>query len=560
VPAAQRSGQGYPWQVHIAVNRKVCGAGIMLDGEYVLTCAHVVVAGAANLSSQSADGILIHFDGRDDLEPQDAEVVPSQVVIEDPETRRGDVALLRLANPVPDQPRIHLRRAWWKDERVRVVGYPTGIDYGIWAKAQIAGLASKRSQLVQLNVTEGPQVERGFSGTAVIDDGTEDVIGMIRERDTRSGACWMIPVSAIIDNLALVARYVNSATDRGFRSTDEQLAWDPVRGALLGQFGEWLGSDGPGGLCVVTGGAGSAREALLSRLATGPGHQGDASTSHRAVDVAVHAAGKTAEEVARQLVTGLGGGSDAGADVARLVADLGPAVSIIVDAVDAAAQPAELVAELLGLVARCPRPAVRLLLGFSGQVPEHLRHVVVAELTALPRQFGRGSDAGGPPADDTRLSQAMALVADLAAAEDEVCEQHLHVAKRIKDVPPPGVAAAEALRLRLSVMRAAGAAADERWRAAELSACERAAAQCLNEVRALLARLDALLVRRNRLRGELEVYGELAAQHGLQEEEIVRYSLRARRLLRTPPCDLDRAERAVRAYYQAIRQQLGEVT
>jgi len=531
----------------------------MLDGEYVLTCAHVVVSGAADLSRQSADGIRIHFDGRDDLEPQEAEVVPNQVVIEDPETRRGDVALLRLASPVRDQPRIHLRRAWWKGQRVRVVGYPTGIDYGIWAEAQIAGLASKRSQLVQLNVTEGPQVERGFSGTAVIDDGTEDVIGMIRERDTRSGACWMIPVSAIIDNLALVARYVSSATDRGFRSPDEQLAWDPVQRALLSQFAEWLGSDGPGGLCIVTGGPGSAREALLSRLATGLGQQGDAPASHRAVDVAVYAAGKTADEVARQLVTGLGGGSDAGGDVARLVADLGPAVSIIVDAVDAAAEPTALAAELVGLVARCPRPAIRLLLGFSGQVPEHLRHAVVAELTALPKQYGRGSAESGRPAADPRLPQAMALVAKLAAAEDEVCERHLHVAKRIKGTPSPGVAAAEALRLRLAVVHAAGTAADERWRAAELGACERTAAQCLGDVRALLARLEALLVRRNRLRGELEVYGELAAQHGLQEEEIVRYSLRARRLLRTPPCDLEHAERAVRAYYEAIRRQ-GEGT
>lgn len=560
MPAAQRLGQDFPWQVHIAVNRKVVGAGIMLDGEYVLTCAHVVVSGAADLSSQSPADIRIHFDGRDDLEPRDAEVMPRQVVIEDPETKRGDVALLRLTKPVHDQPRIQLRRAWRKGQRVRVVGYPTGIDYGIWAEAHIAGLAAKRSQLVQLNVIEGPQVERGFSGTAVIDDSTEDVIGMIRERDTHSGACWMIPVSAIIDNLALVSRYVCSSTDRGFRSTDERQAWDPARRALLGQCAEWLGSDGPGGLCIVTGGPGSAREALLSRLATGPGHQGDAPTGHRAVDVAVHAAGKTADEVARQLVAGLGGGTAAGADVAHLVADLGPAVSIIVDSVDAAAAPAAVVAELLGLVARCPRPAVRLLLGFSGHVPEHLRHVVVAELTALPRQHGRGSAPGGPPAADIRLPQATALVEDLAAAEDEVCEKHLHVAKRIKDVPSPGVAVAEALRLRLSVVRAAGDAADGQRRTAELKACEQTAAQCLSDVRALLARLDALLVRRNRLRKELETYSEFAARYGLQEEEIVRYSLRARRLLRTPPCDLDRTERAVRAYYQAIRRQLGEDT
>ena len=535
----------------------------MLDGEYVLTCAHVAMPDPAAQASQSAAGIRISFDSRDDLEPRQAAVVPGQVIPKHPVTDRGDVALLRLAAPVADQPRIQLRRAWRKGQGVRVFGYPTGIVHGMWVYAQVAGPAVRQSQLVQLNVTEGPQVERGFSGTAVLDDGTEDIIGMVRERAVNAGgACWMIPVSAIIENLPFVSRYVFApSTDPGFSGTGERPVWDPARRALLSELAGWLGSDGPGGLCVVAGGRGSAREVLLGRLAAGPEHGPDAAGSHRAVDVAVHAAGKTTGQVSRQLVTGLGGGDDIAADAARLVTDLGPPVSIVVDSVDAADQPAELIEELLGLVARCPRPTVRLLLGFGGQVPDRLRHVVVAELTGLPGQPGRGSAVGVQAAADARLAKAIALVAELAAAEDEICEKHARVASRVKYVPPPAVGAAAALRIRLSVLRATGADADadRDWWAAEVDACERTVAECLGDVPTLLARLDALLARRNRLRTELDLYREVAADSGFEENQRLElYYRRARDLLWRPPSDLDRACQAVRAFYQAILRRQGD--
>jgi hypothetical protein len=538
----------------------------MLDGEYVLTCAHVAESGPAGLSGQSAGAIRIRIDSRDDLEPQQATVAPGQVVPKDPVTERGDVALLRLTRPVRDQPRIQLRRAWQKGQCVRVFGYPTGIAHGMWANALVAGPAVRQSQLVQLNATPGPQVERGFSGTAVIDDGTEEIIGMIRQRarDT-GGTSWMIPVSAIMDNLPFVSRYVFApSTDPGFSGTEERPAWGPVQRALLSELAGWLGSDGPGGLCVVAGGRGSAREVLLGRLAAGPAHEPDAPASHRAVDVAVHAAGKTTGQVSRQLVTGLGGGSGGGddieADVARLVTNLGPPVSIVIDSVDAADQPTALVEELLGLVARCPRPAVRLLLGFGAQVPDRLRDVVVAELTGPPRQHGRGSAAGVHGAADARMARVIALVEELAAAEDEACGKHSHVAYRIANVPPPAVAAAAALRIRLAVLRAAGGAAGG-WRAAELDACERTVAECLGNLRTLMAGLDALLARRYALRDELDLYHELAAVGGFEEDQRLElYYRRAAGLAWRPQCDLDRAALAIRDYYRAIRRRQGEQT
>jgi Trypsin-like peptidase domain len=563
VPAAQPSAQpdnsDYPWQVHIEdAARKIRGAGIMLDGEYVLTCAHVA-APDPDLSNQSATGIRVRVDSRDDLEPRQATVVPGQVVPRDPVTRRGDLALLRLTRPVQNQPRIRLRRAWRVGQRVRVFGYPTGIAHGIWVDARIKGPGVRQSQVVQLNVTPaGPQVERGFSGTAVIDEVTEDIIGMLSERATdASGVCWMIPVSAIIENLPFVSRYVFApSNDQAFGDTGERPAGDPAQRALLRALAGWLGSDGPGGLCVV-GGSGSVREVLLGRLAAGPGHGPDELTGHRAVDVAVHAANKTTGQVIRQLVSGLGGGDDADADVASLVTDLGPTVSIVVDAVDEADQPAALVKELLDLVTRYPRPAVRLLLGFGGQLPDRLRNAVVAELPSQPLSGGRGSTEDTHWATDARMTRAMAFVEELATAEDEACEKHAYVASRITAVPPPDVDAAAALRIRLSVVRAVGGG----WAAAEFDACERTVADRLGNLRTVTTGLDTLLARRNVLRDELILYRKLAADGGLEEDQrLDRYYRRAYDMLWHLACDLGRAAAAVRAYYEAILRRQGEQT
>ena len=447
---------------------------------------------------------------------------------------------------------------------MRVFGYPTGIRHGLWADAKVAGRGVRQSQLVQLNVTPaGPQVERGFSGTAVIDEGTEDIIGMIRQRAIDAGgACWMIPVSEIMENLPFVSRYVFApSTDPGFSDTGEQPTLDPAQRALLRELAGWLGSDGRGGLCVVVGGPGSAREVLLGRLAAGPVHGPGAPEGHRAVDVAVHAAGKTTGQVIRQLVTGLGGGDDTGADVACLVTDLGPTVSIVVDAVDEADQPAALVAELVGLVTRCPRPAVRLLLGFCTQVPDRLRNAVVAELPGRPRLPGRGAAEDARWITDARMTRAMALVEELAAAEDEACEKHAYVASRITDVPPPAVDAAAALLTRLSVVRASGDAADGRWSAAEFDVCERTVEECLGNLRSVTAGLDTLLARRDELRGNLKLYRKLAADARLEEDQRLDvYYRRARDMLWHLACDLGRAAQAVRDYYEAILRRQGNQT
>jgi hypothetical protein len=243
--------------------------------------------------------------------------------------------------------------------------------------------------------------------------------------------------------------------------------------------------------------------------------------------------------------------------VTRLAADLGSPAGVVVDEPDAAAQPEILIDTLADLGNTFPRPA-RMLLGFSGPVPERFRGALVA---ALPGPGGHGRNSGrrgvgAPgrvPADaDGRLAAAADLLAELAAAEDEACGKHAYVATRITDLPRAEVAQDAALGVRLAVLRATRTDAGVGW-LEELKACERALRNRRARVTEVVAELDRLLARRNELRDSLDIFLQLAAHHGLEEEErLSRYYRAAHDLLWHAPCSLDRAELAVDDYYRAI--------
>jgi hypothetical protein len=548
----------YPWQVCVEDGRAVRGAGILLDGEHVLTCAHVVASGSGVPEETS---LRVRFDGQGSMPYRSAEIVPGCFCPADDETGLGDVALLRLRAPLRSQPQTLLRRNWRVGQRVRVFGYPDGVPHGLWADATVAGPAASRSQLVQLNVNpDGPRIEPGFSGAAVTDSDTGDLIGMITscEQEPR-GACWMIPVDAIVKNMPRAADYVSGpSTDAGFSDLSAEVALDGAERGLLRELAWWLGSDGPGGLCVIAGGRDSTREALLSRLTQrdepGPG----AVTGARAIDVAVRAAGKTASEISRQVVTGLGGGTTSGTSIARLVTDLGSPVGVVIDEMDAATEPDVLLDELIGLITRYPRPPIRLLLGFSSRVPDHVRNALIAELPAERRRAELAAPASLLSKADGDLAEVSARLDELFAAEERASRKNARVVIRITDVPPPDVAASAALRIRLAVLRATREGAGMRW-LAELEACERAIQDRSAQVTTAMEELDRLIARRDDLRSQLVLFEALAACQGLEEDhQVSRYHQSAQEMVTRAPCNLGLTEQAVDSYYKVIMRCQGE--
>jgi hypothetical protein len=288
------------------------------------------------------------------------------------------------------------------------------------------------------------------------------------------------------------------------------------------------------------------------------------------VDAAVDATGRTGAQVADQLRAALG--LPPGADLTGQLMELGTPLVLVVNAVDAAADPAELHATLLShLVRWAPGIGVRLLLGCAGEPPRRLSAVVAGcppSGPAPPAPYPAVPEADFP----ARLAALTARCAEVAAAERAARERLDHVSVRVLGAPPRRTASAAALGVRLAVLTdlavaagpaatpgspgspdAAGAdAAVRAWLPGELAACERMAEHALTRATGTREQCDALLARRDELRDLLAAHHALADAHHLLEALEEPYAVAFDRL-RTGPCNLRLAAAEVAAYGAAVR-------
>ncbi|WP_079008720.1 trypsin-like peptidase domain-containing protein [Streptomyces sp. XY431] len=568
-------GREDPWLARIEdIQGRVHGAGTMLDGEYVLTCAHVVEE--AICAGRGADReVRVRIAGRpDDAYP--ATVVEScwQPPLPD---QRGDVAILALRSVVPGAPRARIRRTWQHDEIVRIFGFPAGTDNGQLVSARIASY-DFTGERVQLDAVLEPRVDHGFSGAAALAAGGE-ILGVIAVvRAPLAESSWMIAVRTLY-------KYASAVLDGHLTSRPSRVLpgdWpslqvpevldDPVQLALTRHLVGWLASGGPGGVCAIGGGGAVA---LTSRLVglTVPGYRRTAPDGTVSgappgtvpqlgeVDAAVDATGRTTEQVAQQLAESLSLLTDrVSDDLSQQLAELGSPIVVVVNAVDLAADPAELYYRLLEpIAARASSIGVRLLLAYHGDPPRYVRSAVAASLGQPAATASPSGRHGGERQFDDRLGRLDRSVEEVEAAERDARVCRDYVAPRILGAPPPQVAGAAALAVRLRVLRDTGSAAAgsalRGWLLGELDACEKAAARSLVRARRLNAECAALLARRNRARGRLDAYRSEAAARGLIEELGESYEA-ARRLLYSSGCDLPLAELRVEEYHRAVRHEI----
>ncbi|MFF0393009.1 trypsin-like peptidase domain-containing protein [Kitasatospora sp. NPDC004615] len=576
-------GREDPWLARIEDTQgRVHGAGTMLDGEYVLTCAHVVEEAIGAVRGADRE-VRVRIAGRPD-EAHPATVVEScwQPPLPD---QRGDVAILALRSVVPGAPRARIRRTWQHDEIVRIFGFPAGTDNGQLARAKIAAY-DFTGERVQLDAVLEQRVDRGFSGAAAL-AASGEILGVIAVvRAPLAESSWMIAVRTLY-------KYASAVLDGHLASRPSQVApsdWssprvpevldDPVQLALTRHLVGWLASGGPGGVCAIGGGGAVA---LTSRLVglTVPGYRRAAPDETVTgappgtvpqlgeVDAAVDATGRTTEQVAEQLAESLSLLTDRVTDeLFHQLEELGSPIVVVVNAVDLAADPGELYYRLLEpIAARAPSIGVRLLLAYHGDPPRYVRSAVAASLgrpaATAPPGGQRGGGHGGATRFGQRLERLDRLVEEVEAAERDARVCRDHVGPRILGTPPPQVAGAAALAVRLRVLRdtqhhdgagPANAGSALRGRLlGELHACEEAAARSLARARRLHAACTALLARRDRARGRLDAYRSEAAGRGLIEELGEPYEA-ARRLLYSGECDLPLAELRVEEYHQAVRR------
>ena len=199
--------------------------------------------------------------------------------------------------------------------------------------------------------------------------------------------------------------------------------------------------------------------------------------------------------------------------------------------------------------------------GLLNSDPLALWHGGGVDTTRLERLRKQAAAAAARAADIARLradaqqriAVAAAAVAAVRAAREDAASARERAEAKIAaaGLPPPADAAGLEARLAaLDKLRAAG-----RWArlSAELDTIEAEAAAATQRCREAQRAAEALLGRRDELRGLLGAYQAKAARLGAAENtELSTLYSQAQDLLWTAPCDLDASAAAVTRYQRAI--------
>ncbi|WP_329377800.1 tetratricopeptide repeat protein [Streptomyces sp. NBC_01716] len=268
------ASQEDPWRVRLVEGENSAapplGAGVLLPGGLVLTCAHVVLSKPRRGSGGSGEAgrrdgpprpvapLYAEFPGtRGDPPPRlRAEVLADQ--LKPPtSTFSADIALLRLASVPPVETAVLHRQIPALNELVHSVGYTDELPGGETINARLMGRGgpARYSEWVQLNpVDESFAVRPGYSGGGVVHTRTGGVIGIMtyRYKDHRFSVdyAYMIPTETILRYLSVLrprpAGHQDELKVTGRAALSHTIPFDPPRSgsnralALRRKVTHWL--------------------------------------------------------------------------------------------------------------------------------------------------------------------------------------------------------------------------------------------------------------------------------------------------------------------------------
>ncbi|MFI8766550.1 trypsin-like peptidase domain-containing protein [Streptomyces sp. NPDC053792] len=193
------------WRVRVLDARGTpVGAGVLVAGGRVLTCAHVVEGALDPEDGDPREAELtVDFPGSlaPGARPVRAGVAPQGWA--PPDEERADVAVLELREDAPaDCEPARLRPCGpARDRIVRAFGQVAGAPAGLWVRARLMGSGGLSPEWMQLEAAgeAGDRLRQGYSGAGVV-DGSGDVIGLVVAEDTRAErrTGWMIPVEIAV--------------------------------------------------------------------------------------------------------------------------------------------------------------------------------------------------------------------------------------------------------------------------------------------------------------------------------------------------------------------------
>jgi hypothetical protein len=539
---------------------------VLLDEWNVLTCAHVTGAENQEVEIQST---VCRPEWR-----TTARVCPGSWIYHALDTRRRDVALLRLDNPAPCDGHAKLWCAPLSGGRVRAYGYPQAERYGIPADAELAGDGGREGELGLLNRLrdDAQWIEPGFSGAGVMmldGDHAGHVIGIIVAdfHNNSARAAWMMPTETIRRHLPGIGGFVvgePTTTLPGSSGDRKQSAahLDPLHDALTRELRRLLTSEWAG--TVVIPGTTDTGTTWLARLVptNDPARRAaipdsavpgtdfaavdrDTVPPPCAIDVACDARGKPIAEIRRYLAErfGMSGGEP---DLVRRLLRRQPPVCIVIDSVDRAESPAALIREVLRPLAAGARSrGMRLVLGFDSETPRALPFEVSLDPGPIAGSSSRSVSA----------RDAEKHVRELADAEDAAARINSENESRFSKPPRLPRARAPRLRVRLAVARTSDPNVANPI--PELAAIDEAAVMALGKVTSFLQRSGQLSRELEDLRYTLEVHRIRAGRHWHDEDQPFG-DLRdeAVRALWRAPIDVADARELVQRYEAEINRHI----
>ncbi|WP_050515507.1 tetratricopeptide repeat protein [Streptomyces rimosus] len=244
------------------------GAGVLLPGGLVLTCAHVVLARRTSAGPPlPLEDVYAEFPGVPAAlrGPVAAKVLDRYLR---PPTSRfsADIALLQLAEEPPVTPAVLHRQIPAREERVHLIGYPERLPGGEHADAKLMGRGGPGHDTEWVQLDPEPSspyvVAHGYSGSGVVHSRTGGVIGILvyqygtEQHPVTASHSYMIPTETILayladEKLTLQVTGVHAVAD-SIRLEPGAAGSDRALG-LRRWLARWLGDTGPSDPDTLTG-------------------------------------------------------------------------------------------------------------------------------------------------------------------------------------------------------------------------------------------------------------------------------------------------------------------
>ncbi|MCP4544661.1 MAG: tetratricopeptide repeat protein [Chloroflexi bacterium] len=182
----------------------VVGAGFLMTGRHVLTCAHVV-SSALGLAPDMPNPPQV------DLHLDFPLLAPESILIARVSHWHPtiDVAVLELTSDPPDEskPALLVTADDLWDHSFRALGFPAGYEQGVWASGVLRGRQAGGWLQVEDTKETGYLIAPGFSGGPVWDDVLGGVVGMVVAADTdeKTKAAFLIPADILTETLPNLA-------------------------------------------------------------------------------------------------------------------------------------------------------------------------------------------------------------------------------------------------------------------------------------------------------------------------------------------------------------------